>query len=69
MDDKGSARKYLDFLFDLNIGGSTAVSRPSDKGVGGGIQISLFRPSGPQFGLKVTGNQGLPSPSPGYATA
>ena len=38
MNDKGNARKYLDFLFHLNIGGS----RPSDKGVGGGLQISFF---------------------------
>lgn len=32
MDDKGSARKYLDFLSDLNVGGS----RASDKGGGEG---------------------------------
>ena len=42
-------------------------SRPGDKGEGGRSQKNLFRPFGPQFGLKIRGAPGL-SPSPGSAT-
>ena len=45
-------------------------SRPLDEG-GGGVGASLppkfFQPFGPQFGLKIVGGGG--SPSPGSATA
>ena len=56
-------------------------SRPSDKGGGGGHPDSkirgerskkkIFRPSGPQFGLKNKGgeNPGPPGLSPGSTTA
>ena len=36
-------------------------------GEGGGLQKNVFRPLGPQFGLKIRG--GGPDPSPVSATA
>ena len=36
--------------------------------VHGPVSESFFRPSGPQFCLKVRGGPGLPGPSPGSAT-
>ena len=53
-----------------HIGGS----KPSDKvdskmgGGGGCLQKKFFRPSGPQFGLKISGGW-APGPSPGSTTA
>ena len=38
-------------------------SKPWDKGGGGRSQKNLFRPFGPQFGLKISGG-GSPGPSP-----
>ena len=38
-------------------------SRPWDKG-GPGLQKKIFRHFGPQFGLKITGVVGPPSPLP-----
>ena len=41
---------------DLEIRG-TRSSRPLDKGGGGGVSKKIFRPFGPQFGLKISGAQ------------
>ena len=47
---------------------TSAGSRPWDKERGAGLQKKLFRPLGPQFGLKIRGGPGPPGPSPGSAT-
>ena len=46
---------------DLEIRG-TRSSRPLDKGGGGGGAKKIFRPVGPQFGLKISGTQAPPVP-------
>ena len=48
---------------------TSGASRPPDKEEEGGgrSQKNIFRPLGPQFGLKTRG-AGLPGPSPGSAT-
>ena len=46
-------------------------SRPWDKGAGGedSLQQKLFRPYGPQFGIKIREGPSPPGPSPRSATA
>ena len=48
---------------------TSGASRPPDKEKEGGgrSQKNIFRPLGPQFGLKTRG-AGLPGPSPGSAS-
>ena len=48
---------------------TSGASRPPDKEEEGGgrSQKNIFRPLGPQFGLKTRG-AGLPGPSPGSAS-
>ena len=60
---------------DLDIREWGQSSRPLEKGDGGGgwvrspkISENFFRPFGPQFGLKIKANPGLPGPFPGSVT-
>ena len=49
--------------------GRSSRSLENGGGAGGGcLQKNFFRPFGPQFGLKIKGGPGPPSPSPGSAT-
>ena len=51
---------------DLQIRGRGGHPDPEIKG-GGWSQKNLFRPFGPQFGLKIRGAAGPPGTSPGSA--
>ena len=51
---------------DLEIRGGDSHPEPLIRG--GGLQKKFFRPFGPQFGLKIGGDQGPLGPSPGSAT-
>ena len=46
------------------VGGGKRSSRPSDKGVPGLRKKFVFRPFGPQFGLKIKGGNRAPRASP-----
>ena len=49
-------------------GGRGRQRTRNDKGRGGSLQKNFFRPSVPQFGLKIRGNPGPLGPSPGSAS-
>ena len=52
---------------DLQIRGRGGHPDPEIRGGGGGLKKNLFRPFGPQFGLKIRGAGGPPGTSPGSA--